>query len=133
LAVWGHHASARREDCVKIHKQDISNSSKGITTNSTFLLRAPRKSMAQEGDLLANLAVLNYEKLVKKDPVEASRLLFACANIGFFYLDLSSATAENYRNLVSALNRASQDYFSRPLEEKMKDMNNDWEVFNISG
>jgi isopenicillin N synthase-like dioxygenase len=89
--------------------------------------------MAQEGDLLANLAVLNYEKLVKKDPVEASRLLFACANIGFFYLDLSSATAENYRNLVSALNRASQDYFSRPLKEKMKDMNNDWEVFNISG
>jgi len=109
------------------------NSFKEIIQNPEFISTVPRNSMAQEGDLLAKLAVLNYEKLVKKDPAEASKLLFACAKIGFFYLDLSSVTAEKYRNLVSALNRESQEYFSRPLKEKLKDMNSDWEVFNICG
>lgn len=107
--------------------------SEGFTTNSTFLSQAPGKQMTKERDLLANLAVLNYEKLVRKDPAEASKLLHACSRIGFFYLDLSCVTAENYRNLVSALNRRSQEYFSRPLKEKMKDMNDEWEVFNICG
>ncbi len=89
--------------------------------------------MPQERDLLAELAVVNYEKLLKKDPAEASKLLSACTKIGFFYLDLSSLAAENYRNLVSALDQVSLEYFSRPLKEKLKDTDNDWEVFNICG
>jgi isopenicillin N synthase-like dioxygenase len=89
--------------------------------------------MPQDGEFLADLSVISYEKLLRKDPTEASNLLSACVKWGFFYLDLSSLTAENYRNLVSSLNRVSQKYFSRPLEEKLKDSNEEWGVFNICG
>jgi isopenicillin N synthase-like dioxygenase len=89
--------------------------------------------MPQEGDFLAELAVISWEKLHQKDPAEATRLLSACTDWGFFYLDLNSNKAEKYRHLVSALNRVSQEYFARPLEEKMKDTNEEWGVFNICG
>jgi hypothetical protein len=115
---------------LKFHKLRKANCS------TKYIIHCPvlsAKSMPREGDFLADLAVISYEKLLKKDPAESSKLLTACVEWGFFYLDLSSLTAENYRNLVSAMNSISQEYFSRPLEEKMKDTKEEWGVFNICG
>ncbi len=80
---------------------------------------------------LANLTVVSYDKILCKDSTEAALLFSACADQGFFYLDLGSST--NYQEIVNKLFEASKDYFSQPLEQKLKDKREDLSVFNICG
>ena len=83
---------------------------------------------------VADLTVISYEKLLCKDAAEAALLLSACAKWGFFYLDLGGRNGENYRTIVGELFGVSQNYFAKPIEEKLKDtMDEEMEVFNICG
>jgi isopenicillin N synthase-like dioxygenase len=89
--------------------------------------------MPKEGDFLANLPTISYEKLLKHDVAESASLFEACTGWGFFYLDLRATELENYRNLVSRLQVVSKNYFNLPLEQKMKDKNEEWAKFRICG
>ena len=83
---------------------------------------------------VADLTVISYEKLLRKDAAEAALLLSACAEWGFFYLDLGGSNGKNYRKIVGELFGLSQHYFAKPIEEKLKDtMDEEMEVFNICG
>ena len=83
---------------------------------------------------IADLTVITYEKLLLKDPAEAALLLSACADRGFFYLDLGGFSGEGYRKTVGELFDVSKNYFAKPVEEKLKDtMDEEIEVFNICG
>ena len=83
---------------------------------------------------IADLIVISYEKLLRKDSTEAALLLSACADSGFFYLDFGGSKGDNYRKTVDELFSVSQEYFVKPIEEKLKDMRDEeMEVFNICG
>lgn len=82
---------------------------------------------------LADLTVVNYRKLLGKDAAQAALLHSACAEWGFFYLDLGDDTQENYRETVDALFGVAKDYFAKPLKEKLKDTREEISVFNVCG
>ncbi len=112
-------------------------------SNSKLLLNTPMYTMAPStivssapgsDDKIADLTVISYEKLLRKDVTEAALLLSACAEWGFFYLDLGGGNGESYRQTVDKLFGVSKNYFAKPIEEKLKDtMDEDMEVFNICG
>lgn len=52
----------------------------------------------------------------KKD--EQARLLAVCKDQGFFYLDVSSTTAQHLPEDAEAIGRLSEEFFSLSLEEK---------------
>ena len=45
---------------------------------------------------IADLTVIHYEKLLRNDAAEAALLLSACADWGFFYLDLGGLSGGGY-------------------------------------
>ncbi|OQE35115.1 hypothetical protein PENCOP_c014G03203 [Penicillium coprophilum] len=69
--------------------------------------------------LEAPLSVINWGRLKSGDADEGKRLLAACEEQGFFYLDLSGVPAflQDYKSVL----RFMEDYFHRDLAEKMKD------------
>src|ERR1700722_20180523 len=73
---------------------------------------------------LANLKTIHYDKLFSGCSKETSRLLSACAQYGFFYLDLSSGALreEKYLDVVDGIFEVSKEYLARPLEAKLKDI-----------
>jgi hypothetical protein len=89
---------------------------------------------ATSDDKIADLIVISYEKLLGKDEAEAARLLLACTEAGFFYLDLGGNETKGYLDMVTDLFEVSKDYFAKPLQEKLKDTNrDDITLFNICG
>ena len=83
---------------------------------------------------IADLTVIHYEKLLRKDAAEAELLLRACTDWGFFYLDLEGSSGERYQKTVDDLFDVSKTYFAKPFEEKLKDTRDEEiEVFNICG
>ena len=71
---------------------------------------------------IAPLATIDLGRLIKRDEQEIARLLSACVTHGFFYLDLQ--TSDEGRRIMEAeqgVYRFMEDYFSRPLDVKMKD------------
>lgn len=82
---------------------------------------------------VANIAVVNFEKLLAKDASEVDKLFTACADWGFFYLDLEGDHTKEYLENVSGLFSAAKEYFGQPLEEKLKDTRKDIAVYNICG
>ncbi|KAI8626834.1 2OG-Fe(II) oxygenase family oxidoreductase [Xylariaceae sp. FL1651] len=68
----------------------------------------------------AYLQTLSFAKLAGKDPAELSKLLDACKQQGFFYLDLAgSDAAQGLEDRLKALS-LTKEWFDRPMEEKMK-------------
>ena len=98
---------------------------------------APSTSVSKNAtsdDKIADLTVISYGKLLGKDEAEAARLLQACTEAGFFYLDLGGNETKGYLDMVTDLFEASKEYFAKPLQEKLKDTNNDdITLFNICG
>jgi isopenicillin N synthase-like dioxygenase len=82
---------------------------------------------------VANLTVVSYEKLLSNDQDESSRLLSACREWGFFYLDLTSTESASYLRTVNELSGVSKEYFAQPLDYKLKDTREEWSLFNICG
>lgn len=68
----------------------------------------------------ADLVTLNFARLVEKDSAELDRLLRACQDDGFFYLDLAhSSEADGTDHRVQALSIA-KDWFDCPTDQKLK-------------
>lgn len=75
---------------------------------------------------LANLQTIKFAKLANKEPAELQRLLDACQQQGFFYLDLAeSGSSEGLETRQNALS-VTKKWFESPMEEKM-------ELFEDSG
>lgn len=99
-----------------------------MSPSSTFNSGAPDNEYQ-----LADLTVISYEKLLSKDATEAARLHSACAEWGFFYLDIGGSKSEHYRETVDTLFGIGKEYFAKPLEEKLKDTRKEIDVYNICG
>lgn len=99
-----------------------------MAPSSTFNSGAPGNEYQ-----VADLTVISYEKLLSKDATEAALLHSACAEWGFFYLDLGGSESEHYRETVDALFGIGKEYFAKPLEEKLKDTRKEIDVYNICG
>ncbi|KAI0418526.1 2OG-Fe(II) oxygenase family oxidoreductase [Xylaria grammica] len=82
---------------------------------------------------VADIALIKYDRLLQKDPEEVARLFSACADWGFFYLDLRGDGTKGYIQKVDDLFAASRAYFAQPLEEKLKDTSEDIDIYNICG
>lgn len=83
---------------------------------------------------VAELAVINYDNILKRNAEECLSLFEACRKWGFFYLDLSRAeNSEEYFALSQDVLEFSKEYFARPLDKKMSDMKQDFATFNICG
>lgn len=68
----------------------------------------------------AHLETLDFAKLASKDPSELTKLLHACQQQGFFYLDLvGSSASQGLDDRLKALS-LTKEWFDRPTEEKMK-------------
>lgn len=68
----------------------------------------------------AYLETLSYAKLAGKDQNELSRLLKACQQQGFFYLDLVGFSASQALEDRQKALAETKEWFDRPTEEKMK-------------
>ncbi|KAI8258385.1 2OG-Fe(II) oxygenase family oxidoreductase [Colletotrichum sp. SAR11_239] len=81
---------------------------------------------------IADLVVLSYEGLLRGDDDESAKLLSACAEWGFFYLDLGPGGQEILET-VDQLFSVAKEYFARPLEEKLRDSHDDEGILKICG
>lgn len=68
----------------------------------------------------AHLETLSFAKLASKDKTELNRLLDACQQQGFFYLDLADSRASQDLDDRRKALSLTQVWFDRPTEEKMK-------------
>ncbi|GAP87175.1 putative 2og-fe oxygenase family protein [Rosellinia necatrix] len=82
---------------------------------------------------VAPISLISYDKLLKKDAAEAARLFTACADWGFFYLDLAGANSNGYIENIDRLFDGSKAYFAQTTEEKMQDTRKEIDVYNICG
>ncbi|KAM0667278.1 hypothetical protein ACQRIU_005133 [Beauveria bassiana] len=89
--------------------------------------------MAEHTDsVVANLVVIIYDRLQRRDADEAARLHLACVEWGFFYLDLGDGGREMLKT-VDELLPIAREYFAKPFEEKLKDTHENEDIFHICG
>jgi isopenicillin N synthase-like dioxygenase len=69
---------------------------------------------------VAELEVIRLERVVAKDPLEMAKVLKAAESQGFFYVTFNDDLSETISSYLQACYLSSHEYFSKPLEEKMK-------------
>ncbi|CAG7972405.1 unnamed protein product [Penicillium salamii] len=74
---------------------------------------------------VADLEVINFEKIAAKDPVEMAKLLKAAESTGFFFFSFNNELSETMSNYLQTCYQNSEGYFTKPLDEKMKDFRED--------
>lgn len=67
----------------------------------------------------APLLTLSFDKLQKNDSQEIKRLVRACEDLGFFYLDLRGP-GDRILNDADKLFKIGEELYDLPLEEKQK-------------
>lgn len=87
-----------------------------VTTSSTHITT---KVLGDQPISLANLSVLDADKLAANDPSERAKLMKAAQSLGFFYLSVGSAS-EHVRKGLQTSYEACNEYFKLPADEKMK-------------
>jgi isopenicillin N synthase-like dioxygenase len=69
---------------------------------------------------LANLDTITFSKLLDRNPEQVSKLLSACENVGFFYLDISDQYSATMLENLEGVNRAMREWFAQPESVKRK-------------
>lgn len=69
---------------------------------------------------VADLEVIQLEKLIAKDPAESAKLFKAAGSEGFFYVAFDSGLSEKISAYLQSCYHDSHEFFSKPLDEKMK-------------
>ena len=90
-------------------------------------------SISDHPQATANLAAISFSKLLQEDKAEVQALGTACKKSGFFYLDLEGRQSREYLNLVENVFKDANQYFSQPLEAKMKNHMEDCTLANLCG
>jgi len=94
--------------------QTNGNHVNGSHTNGTLDL-APFPGDVRTAPLL----ILSFEKLQNNDEEEIGRLIRACEDIGFFYLDLRGP-GDNILDDANKLFKVGEELYDLPVEEKTK-------------
>jgi isopenicillin N synthase-like dioxygenase len=69
---------------------------------------------------LANLDTITFSKLLDRNPEQVSKLLSACENVGFFYLDISDQYSATMLENLEGVNSAMREWFAQPESVKRK-------------
>lgn len=69
---------------------------------------------------VAELEVIRLERVLAKDQLEMAKLLKAAESQGFFYVTFNDDLSEKISSHIQSCYLSSQEYFAKPLEEKMK-------------
>jgi isopenicillin N synthase-like dioxygenase len=88
--------------------------------------------MAEPDHAVTDLVIVNYDKLRLTDATETANLYSACAELGFFFLELGDRM-EVMLQTVDELFGVTKEYFAKSLEEKLKDTRTETDVFHICG
>lgn len=87
-----------------------------VTTSATQTIT---KVVGDQSISLANLSVLDADKLAANDSSERANLMKAAESLGFFYLSVGSAS-EDVRKGLQASYKSCNEYFKLPADEKTK-------------
>ena len=84
----------------------------------------PQKTTTIKGQKVdvASLEVVDYGRLMTKEPKELEKLLNASQMPGFFHLDLQNASGQGILTGLEEIYQMSEEYHGKPPEEKMKDL-----------
>ncbi|RAO65556.1 uncharacterized protein BHQ10_001568 [Talaromyces amestolkiae] len=69
---------------------------------------------------VADLEVIELEGLTAKDPAEIAKLLKAAESQGFFYVSFDNSLSKKISEFLRISYLNSHEFFSKPLDEKMK-------------
>jgi hypothetical protein len=84
-----------------------------------YNLRSPPMASSHPIIVSTSLPTINLDLLQAGNETESKKLLSACRNQGFFYLDLNSDP--ELCKLWEGMLERMKDYFEQPLEVKMQD------------
>ena len=73
-----------------------------------------------ENIVLAKLRTVNYNGLLTRDQSEIQKLLTACQQDGFFFLDLNCQETQGVLSDWKKVLPLVNTWFDKPFEEKMK-------------
>lgn len=73
-------------------------------------------------DPLAKLDTIIFSKLLDRNPEHISKLMSACKNVGFFYLDISDQYSATVLDDLDGVNSAMRDWFAQPESVKRKQL-----------
>ncbi|KAK6857638.1 hypothetical protein PG995_006465 [Apiospora arundinis] len=69
---------------------------------------------------VASLRTIDFSKLIDRDSMEMTKLILACQEVGFFYLDLSSSGCENLLFNRDVVSGHMEQWFKQDKAEKAK-------------
>ena len=69
---------------------------------------------------LAELRTIQLNRLLDYDEEEVTKLVLACKEVGFFYLDLTGSGSRKMVENLERSNETMKDWFSQDLKTKMK-------------
>lgn len=70
----------------------------------------------------AQLDTIVFTKLLDRDPEQVRKLMSACENVGFFYLDISDHYSASMLNNLENLNAVMRKWFAQPEAKKRKEL-----------
>lgn len=82
---------------------------------------------------LAPLMVINYARLQAGNPKESKRLLEACKDWGFFYLDLQGDGPQTTLREAKKVFDTGRNFFDKPLEEKLEFWTGKYDASELTG
>jgi isopenicillin N synthase-like dioxygenase len=71
---------------------------------------------------IAQIDTITFSKLLDRDPQQTNKLVSACENVGFFYLDISDVHSATMLRNLDALNLIMKDWFAQPASVKRKEL-----------
>ena len=69
---------------------------------------------------LAVIETIEFEKLLNSDPAEQLKLLWACQNLGFFYLHVPQDGNRKLWAQTKSVMAIMKEFLEQPVETKMK-------------
>ncbi|KAK1715146.1 hypothetical protein BDP67DRAFT_400276 [Colletotrichum lupini] len=70
----------------------------------------------------ANLDTVVFSKVLDRDPATIDKIISACENVGFFYLDISDQYSATMLENLDRLNIVMKDWFDQPTAAKRKEL-----------
>jgi isopenicillin N synthase-like dioxygenase len=86
-------------------------------TNGESIVMAPKTY-----EPLAKLDTITFSKLLDRNPGQISKLISACENVGFFYLDISDQYSATMLRNLEGVNSAMREWFAQPDAVKRKEL-----------
>ncbi|KAG8170160.1 hypothetical protein KVR01_000905 [Diaporthe batatas] len=76
--------------------------------------------VSPQGEPLATLRTITFANLLDRDPIEMTKLIRACEEVGFFYLKLTCPGSQNILQNLEELSSTMREWFSQDEDTKLK-------------